>query len=126
MFLLYVYTFSICSCHVVLKVYLLTYLLSGIRCTLFFGPRKRLRICSTSLTQFRSLLKTGLFLHVFFTDLMIVLSHRDTLHCSVILKSFLKSFALRHFNGNSPPPSLPLSFFNNTILLLLIIILLGF
>ena len=27
MFLLYVYTFSICSCHVVLKVYLLTYLL---------------------------------------------------------------------------------------------------
>jgi len=25
MFLLYVYTFSICSCHVVLKVYLLTY-----------------------------------------------------------------------------------------------------
>jgi len=26
MFLLYVYTFTICSCHVVLKVYLLTYL----------------------------------------------------------------------------------------------------
>jgi len=28
MFLLYVYTFTICSCHVVLKVYLLTYLLT--------------------------------------------------------------------------------------------------
>ena len=28
MFLLYVYTFSICSCHVVIKVYLLTYLLT--------------------------------------------------------------------------------------------------
>ena len=27
MFLLYVYTFSICSCHVVLKVYLLTYVI---------------------------------------------------------------------------------------------------
>ena len=31
MFLLYVYTFSICSCHVVLKVYLLTYLLTYFR-----------------------------------------------------------------------------------------------
>ena len=28
LFLLYVYTFTICSCHVVLKVYLLTYLLT--------------------------------------------------------------------------------------------------
>jgi len=28
MLILYVYMFSICSCHVVLKVYLLTYLLT--------------------------------------------------------------------------------------------------
>ena len=32
MFLLYVYTFTICSCHVVLKVYLLTYLLTTKTC----------------------------------------------------------------------------------------------
>ena len=30
MFILYVYMFTICSCHVVLKVYLLTYLLTDL------------------------------------------------------------------------------------------------